>query len=121
MATKDMKLTPDEDVMKASKAVGAKLRKSIDKAAKSGRFEGRNAHKASPKGAKASRKTAFTAKRREGEKYAEVRQKRGGARRVQVKDLELTIHPHPTLSETLMEAASVFFGTSPHYYSPKRK
>jgi dihydrolipoamide dehydrogenase len=38
-----------------------------------------------------------------------------------VKDLELSIHPHPTLTESVMEAASVFFGTSPHYYSPKRK
>src|SRR5246500_1094058 len=27
-------------------------------------------------------------------------------------DLELTIHPHPTLSETVMEAAEVFFDTS---------
>lgn len=90
MATKDIKLTPDEDVMKASKAVSAKLRKSIDKAARSGRFEGRNADKASPKEAKGSRKTVFTAKRGEDEKYADVLQKRGGARRVQVKDLELT-------------------------------
>ena len=29
-------------------------------------------------------------------------------------DLKLTIHPHPTLSETLMEAAEVFFGQSTH-------
>lgn len=35
-------------------------------------------------------------------------------------DLELTIHPHPTLSETVMEAAEVFFGTSTHLYRPKR-
>jgi dihydrolipoamide dehydrogenase len=35
-------------------------------------------------------------------------------------DLELTIHPHPTLSETVMEAAEVFFGTSTHVYRPKR-
>jgi hypothetical protein len=27
-------------------------------------------------------------------------------------DLRLSIHPHPTLSETLMEAAEVFFGES---------
>src|SRR5262249_5973577 len=27
-------------------------------------------------------------------------------------DLELTIHPHPTLSETVMEAAGVFYGTA---------
>jgi dihydrolipoamide dehydrogenase len=32
-----------------------------------------------------------------------------------VDDLRLTIHAHPTLSETLMEAAEVFFNTSPHY------
>ena len=35
-------------------------------------------------------------------------------------DLELTIHPHPTLSETVMEAAEVFFGTSTDIYRPKR-
>jgi len=35
-------------------------------------------------------------------------------------DLALSIHPHPTLSETLMEAAEVFFGTSTHIYRPKR-
>ncbi len=35
-------------------------------------------------------------------------------------DLSLTIHPHPTLSETIMESADVFFGTSTHIYRPKR-
>jgi hypothetical protein len=35
-------------------------------------------------------------------------------------DLTLTIHPHPTLSETVMEAADVFFGESPHVYKPKK-
>ena len=35
-------------------------------------------------------------------------------------DLKLTIHPHPTLSETLMEAAEVFFGQSTHVYRPKK-
>ncbi|MFZ0456543.1 MAG: dihydrolipoyl dehydrogenase [Ignavibacteriaceae bacterium] len=35
-------------------------------------------------------------------------------------DLKLTIHPHPTLSETIMEAAEVFFGQSTHIYRPKR-
>ena len=35
-------------------------------------------------------------------------------------DLKLTIHPHPTLSETLMEAAEVFFGQSTHLYRPRR-
>ena len=36
-------------------------------------------------------------------------------------DLKLSIHPHPTLSETMMEAAEVFFGQSTHVYRPKRK
>ena len=36
-------------------------------------------------------------------------------------DLGLTIHPHPTLSETLMEAAHVFHHNAAHYYTPKRK
>jgi dihydrolipoamide dehydrogenase len=36
-------------------------------------------------------------------------------------DMRLTIHPHPTLSEGLMEAAEVFFGQSTHVYKPKRK
>jgi dihydrolipoamide dehydrogenase len=38
-----------------------------------------------------------------------------------VEDLKLTIHPHPTLSETVMESAEVFFGQSTHVYKPKRK
>ncbi|MFZ0862585.1 MAG: dihydrolipoyl dehydrogenase [Candidatus Sulfotelmatobacter sp.] len=36
------------------------------------------------------------------------------------RDVALTIHPHPTLSETVMESAEVFFGTSTHIYRPKR-
>jgi len=36
-------------------------------------------------------------------------------------DLKLCIHPHPTLSETLMEAAEVFFGTSTHVYRARRE
>lgn len=36
-------------------------------------------------------------------------------------DLELTIHPHPTLSETIMESAEVFYGTSTDLYRPKRR
>jgi len=35
-------------------------------------------------------------------------------------DLKLTIHPHPTLSETLMESAEVFFGQATHVYRPRR-
>ena len=36
-------------------------------------------------------------------------------------DLKLTIHPHPTLSETIMESAEMLFGTCTHVYRPKRK
>jgi dihydrolipoamide dehydrogenase len=36
-------------------------------------------------------------------------------------DLRMTIHPHPTLSETLMESAEVFFGHATHVYRPKKK
>jgi dihydrolipoamide dehydrogenase len=36
-------------------------------------------------------------------------------------DIKLSIHPHPTLSETIMEAAEVFFGQSTHVYRPKKK
>ena len=36
------------------------------------------------------------------------------------KDLALTIHPHPTLSETVMQAAEVFFGTSTDIYRPRK-
>jgi len=36
------------------------------------------------------------------------------------KDLALSIHPHPTLSETLMEAADVFYGTATHILKRKR-
>jgi dihydrolipoamide dehydrogenase len=36
-------------------------------------------------------------------------------------DLKLSIHAHPTLSETLMEAAEMFFGQATHVYKPKRK
>jgi dihydrolipoamide dehydrogenase len=35
-------------------------------------------------------------------------------------DVKLSIHPHPTLSETIMESAEVFFGQSTHVYKPKR-
>lgn len=35
-------------------------------------------------------------------------------------DLKLSIHPHPTLSETIMEAAEVFFGQSTHIFRPKK-
>jgi dihydrolipoamide dehydrogenase len=35
-------------------------------------------------------------------------------------DLELTIHPHPTLGETIMESAAIIFGTSTHIYRKQR-
>ncbi len=37
------------------------------------------------------------------------------------KDVALTIHAHPTLSETIMESAEVFFGQATHLYRPKRR
>ncbi|HWP60103.1 MAG TPA: dihydrolipoyl dehydrogenase [Candidatus Acidoferrales bacterium] len=36
-------------------------------------------------------------------------------------DIGETIHPHPTLSETLKEAAEVFYGSSTHTLARKRK
>lgn len=36
------------------------------------------------------------------------------------KDIALSIHPHPTLSETVMETAEMFFGQSTHIYKPKK-
>lgn len=35
-------------------------------------------------------------------------------------DLKMTIHPHPTLTETIMEAAESFYGHSTHIYKPKK-
>ena len=35
-------------------------------------------------------------------------------------DLKMTIHAHPTLSETLMESAEVFYGTATNFYRPKK-
>ena len=37
-----------------------------------------------------------------------------------VSDLRRSIHPHPTLSETLLESAEMFLGQSTHIYRPKR-
>jgi dihydrolipoamide dehydrogenase len=39
----------------------------------------------------------------------------------EVTDIAETIHPHPTLSETVMNAADAFFGTATEIYKPKRK
>lgn len=36
------------------------------------------------------------------------------------RDLASTVHPHPTLSETLMEAAELFYGHSTHAYVRKQ-
>ena len=36
-------------------------------------------------------------------------------------DLKLSIHPHPTLSETVMESAEVLFGQATHVYRPAKK
>jgi dihydrolipoamide dehydrogenase len=38
-----------------------------------------------------------------------------------VTDLKLTIHAHPTLSETVMESAEMFFGHATHVYRPKKR
>ena len=38
-----------------------------------------------------------------------------------ITDVGLTIHPHPTLTETIMEAADLFHGTATHFYQSKRK
>jgi dihydrolipoyl dehydrogenase len=39
----------------------------------------------------------------------------------EVTDIAQTIHPHPTLSETLMNASEAYFGTATEIYKPKRK
>ncbi len=37
------------------------------------------------------------------------------------RDLELTIHPHPTLSETIMEAAELYYGHATHIHKRKKR
>jgi dihydrolipoamide dehydrogenase len=37
-----------------------------------------------------------------------------------VRDLAETVHPHPTLSETMMEAGEVFYGYATHTFAPKK-
>lgn len=37
-----------------------------------------------------------------------------------VEDLSAIVHPHPTLSETLMESAEAFFGHATHVFSKKK-
>ena len=36
-------------------------------------------------------------------------------------DMALTIHPHPTVSETLMEAAELYYGHPVHIAAPKKR
>ncbi|MEZ5357274.1 MAG: dihydrolipoyl dehydrogenase [Candidatus Zixiibacteriota bacterium] len=36
-------------------------------------------------------------------------------------DIGLSIHPHPTLSETIMETADLLYGLSTHYHRPQKK
>ncbi len=36
-------------------------------------------------------------------------------------DVALTIHPHPTLSETVQEAAELALGQSLHFYTKKSR
>jgi len=35
------------------------------------------------------------------------------------KDLAACVHPHPTLSETMMEAAEAFYGHATHVFTRK--
>jgi len=36
-------------------------------------------------------------------------------------DIQFSIHPHPTLSETFMESAEAFYGHSTHTFQPRKK
>jgi dihydrolipoamide dehydrogenase len=36
------------------------------------------------------------------------------------RDLSLMIHPHPTLSETVGEAAESLYGPTTHIYKPRK-
>jgi len=38
----------------------------------------------------------------------------------EVRDITESVHPHPTFSETLMNAGEVFFGTATEIYNPRR-
>ena len=37
-----------------------------------------------------------------------------------VSDMRMSIHPHPTVSETFGEAAELFLGECTHVYKPKK-
>ncbi len=36
-------------------------------------------------------------------------------------DVKMSIHPHPTISETVMESAESFYGHATHVYKPRKK
>ena len=36
------------------------------------------------------------------------------------RDLSLSVHPHPTLTETMMEAAESVYGTATHVFRQRR-
>jgi dihydrolipoamide dehydrogenase len=38
-----------------------------------------------------------------------------------VRDLAESIHAHPTLSETVMEAAHAYYGDATNLYTPKKR
>ena len=38
-----------------------------------------------------------------------------------VRDITETVHPHPTLSETMMNAGDVFLGTATEIYKPSKE
>ena len=40
---------------------------------------------------------------------------------LKAKDMAHSIHPHPTLSETIMESAEVFYGEATHIYKRQKK
>ncbi len=39
----------------------------------------------------------------------------------EVRDIAESVHAHPTLAETMMNAAEVFYGTATEVYKPKKK
>ena len=41
--------------------------------------------------------------------------------RCTVRDITESVHPHPTLSETVMNAGEMFFGTATEFFKPKKK
>ena len=68
----------------------------------------------------ADRARAWSGHRGRRRGRADRRRRAGDGNGRLAKDIALTIHPHPTLSETMMEAAEVFFGTSTDIYRPKK-